>query len=144
MAPEISWIRSYRVALLWLCLILGATGLPGDFVPYVGAWADLISLDKILHMILFGVLTITIMFGSAQYYRSKWLSAFTVWAVLISIAIGGLTEVLQGTLFIHRSADVIDFVADSIGAASAPFVYPLVEKKWDFLRRKIGSKSNKN
>jgi VanZ family protein len=42
--------------------------------------------------------------------------------VLICIAYGGLLEILQGTIFTDRSADINDFIANAFGAAICAFL----------------------
>ena len=50
--------------------------------------------------------------------------------ILISIAFGGLTEILQEYLVPGRTGDVIDFLADIIGTGLGAFLFHI------FLRRK--------
>lgn len=99
--------------LLWMGIILLLIGLPGYRFPN----NDLFSADKFIHFGLFFVLSFL------------WMQAFIkqssipmlrfeggYYALLIGFIYSGLTEILQGLLFIQRSADLMDFLANSSGS----------------------------
>jgi glycopeptide antibiotics resistance protein len=50
-------------------------------------------------------------------------------AVVFCIVYGGLLEIMQGTLFQERSADVFDFIANSIGVLLGLGLYRITENK---------------
>ena len=56
-------------------------------------------------------------------------------AFVICVVYGGLLEIMQGTLCQGRTADIYDFVADSVGVAAGLLLYNWIEKK--FLMRII-------
>jgi VanZ family protein len=101
----------YWKALIWAFFILIACGVNGSSIPKVSI--D-IELDKIAHFILFLVQAILI------YIPQKKNLA---WAILISVMYGVLLEFLQMTVFINRSFDYADMLADAIGAVMS---YPLL------------------
>jgi len=51
-------------------------------------------------------------------------------AFFICVAYGGLMEIMQGTLFIERNADIFDFIANSFGCTMAVVMYNWMEKKF--------------
>lgn len=99
------------VLLAWTALIFigGSVKLPGPALapPAIG-W------DKIAHLLGF-FLTQRIAARALRHDLGGKALRVAVYGGLVSVALGGLLELYQATLP-HRSADVWDFVADSIGA----------------------------
>lgn len=62
--------------------------------------------DKIQHAVAFGVLGLL---GSYAYPRRSWL-----WLVAGLSLFGALIELAQGTSFIHRDCDPLDWLTDTI------------------------------
>ena len=104
------WLRgsAYGVAvavLLFLCLA------PGKDLPTVNLW------DKAEHATAWFVLAAL---GLAFWpFRPGRIAGFAV-------ALGALVEILQGTPFFGRDADVRDLVADSVGVAGALLAWAVV------------------
>ncbi len=105
------------------------TGIPGYFFPHVSPLAEKISVDKLVHLFIFSVFVTTILYGSAKHYNAKVNSIFTVYAVLIGISTGAITEILQEYLFVGRSGSIWDFVADAVGCLLAILFFSKWEKK---------------
>ena len=45
------------------------------------------------------------------------------------VTYGGLLEIMQGTIFEERSADIYDFIANSFGCVMGLLLYSWAEKK---------------
>jgi VanZ family protein len=111
-------------ALVWALFIAVLCGMPGTSVPHV-SWLELLSFDKLVHASLFFVLTTLSYIGIHSKYKIVYFSAEPIYfgALLISIAYGGVLELLQSALFVARSADVYDFFANSFGAIVASIYF---------------------
>ena len=103
-------------AIMWAFFIAILCGIPGKNLPSAN-WLELISFDKFVHASLFFVL---------NYLSNKdWnplntkVKYFTI--SLICIAYGGIIELLQASMFKDRSADILDFIANSVGVIIAFF-----------------------
>lgn len=132
-------IRKLWPAIVWALLILILTGTPGTYIPKITSFWDWISLDKLVHVFIFGTFTFLILHGLLpQYMQSKKRYMFVIAAVGISLAYGLLTEVLQTYVFIGRYGNAYDFYADSIGAFAGWIAFQLVYGK------KIKTYSNQN
>jgi len=71
--------------------------------------------DKIFHFLAYAVLCL--LWYVVFYYRmSRPLKKAVLKAVILAIIFGIILEVLQGTLTSHRSLDVYDAIANSLGA----------------------------
>ncbi len=104
--------RPFRFILLvfWALLVLWLSLDPSPPDPE----NDLLGWDKLQHAAAYALMTF--LAGSAFYAFSG--NFFRSWlaATGISIAYGGLIELLQGWCTAARSAEFGDLVADTIGA----------------------------
>jgi VanZ family protein len=103
-------------ALLWTVIVTVLCLLPGKDMPEF----NIVNFDKIGHFCVFGLLN----FLFIRHYHFKLnLKSFHLNPALIItslvIAYGGLMEILQGAFYTDRSADVYDFIANSLGCFSA-------------------------
>lgn len=115
--------RHNRAALLWALLILILCGLPGTSFPRL-SFLDWLRPDKIVHLILFGVQSYLFILGFIKQDRYSSLQSHAErYGVLSSIAYGCLIEILQATIFIGRSGDVRDAIADALGALIGLYIY---------------------
>ena len=109
--------------IIWALIILIWCGTPGKDVPNI----TIFQFDKFVHAIIFFILVIFAIRGFRLQTKNKYFqknSAFL--AVGLSIAYGGILEILQGTIFEDRSADIYDFIANSFGCFVALLLYPKI------------------
>lgn len=103
----------------WLAIIWTVIMLIGCLTPHAELPDELVNLnDKVQHIAIFALF--------ALLWRLAGPKVATV--VLVGVAFGALIEVLQYVLPINRSADWIDFFADSIGIAIGVLLAPLAQK----------------
>lgn len=106
--------RAWAPVLLWALLILVLCLMPGRTLPHWD-WADLLSLDKPVHAVLFGVLTVLL----GRAFRSSGLTGpLLAWSVLLSVGYGLATEAMQQLQALGRHGDVNDAIANTLGAAA--------------------------
>ena len=122
-------LKGYWPALAWSLIILLLTGLPGNVFPEIKTFWDWLSPDKVVHLIMFGTLSFLILFGYRHLYAGNNKQKLVWAAVLTTIAYGFLTEVLQYYVFIGRSGNVYDALADAIGAVLGWWLFIPVFKK---------------
>jgi VanZ family protein len=96
-------------AYLWAFFIAILCGIPGNDIPTIG-WLELLSFDKFVHASVF--LVLYLLFNRATLNKTNRLRLFILFGCA---AYGGLLEILQGLVFIDRSADVYDFIANTFG-----------------------------
>jgi len=116
--------RNFIPAILWFGFILLLIGLPGNDFPNLSSFWIRFHPDKLVHIFLWSFLS---MFLIAGFYRKDtkpalgnvyiWLSFF------LCILYGGLTEILQAYIFIGRSGDIYDFIADGLGTFLGLFLF---------------------
>ena len=96
-------------------VILILTGLPGSLFPRV---KPVVGYDKVAHILMYATFAFLSIWGyrwqfvnKGKAYRKKAL----ILTLVISIAYGGMTELMQEFLVPTRTGDWFDFLADIIG-----------------------------
>ncbi|MBN1140572.1 MAG: VanZ family protein [Deltaproteobacteria bacterium] len=112
-------LSGYVAVLVWLSL---APALPK--IP-LGA----LSWDKMQHFLAYFVLTLLAGWCFSPLFRSErliWWGAF-----FFALALGAIMELAQGLFSTVRSADLIDLIADGLGALAASLAaLTLLPAKW--------------
>lgn len=112
--------------LLWATLILALCGLPGDKMPS----SSIAGIDKIIHFFIYLVLVHQIIVGFLKQSAFKSLKSNTYKkAVVLGILYGVLIEFLQGTVFSHRSIELADMIANSLGSLAGVASFCIIYKK---------------
>ena len=104
-------------------VILILTGLPGSCFPRV---KPVLNIDKVVHVVMYAIFAFACIWG----YRKQFISNGKAYqrkaillTIIIGIAYGGLTEIMQETLVPTRRGDWIDFIADILGTAIGILVF---------------------
>lgn len=125
-------MRYFILPFIWALVILGLCSFPGKDIPHI-SFLELLAFDKWVHAGIFFTLAVLLMRGMKfTYVRAAHVTA-ALFALAISIPYGGLLEIMQGTLFQDRSADLYDFIANSFGAVCGVLLYRNLAKRIKFL-----------
>lgn len=87
------------------------------------------NTDKIVHGIMYFVFCLVMLhslFKTKNYRNSIWFN-FAI-ALITSIIFGGVIELIQKYLLLHRSGDWLDFAANTTGIITACICYAIVFK----------------
>ncbi len=109
--------KKFIPGITWFIIIFVLVTFPGNDIPKI-SFLDEISFDKLVHIGMFGILTILFCwpFYKSQIAIKKKIKYFIIIAILTS-AWGYGTELIQKFwIEIGRSYDLYDWAADSIGA----------------------------
>ena len=117
--------RNYFPGLLCGIVILILTGIPGSAFPRV---KPIVGVDKVVHVFMYATFAFLCLWGyrkqfidNGMAYRKRAL----LLAIIISIAYGGITELMQEHLVPSRTGDWFDFASDSIGTLIGVGVFHL-------------------
>ncbi|MBN8666688.1 MAG: VanZ family protein [Chitinophagales bacterium] len=103
-------------ALLWTTLLTVLLCLPGEKIPS-GGLLNIPHLDKPVHFILFGILTIAWCYFIWKKMTATPASIQTFYTIsFLSLVYGVIMEFVQANFIPHRSFDYWDIVADAIGS----------------------------
>ena len=88
------------------------------------------DFDKIVHLLMFGLLSGTVFFDNTRYWKRK-ISGIrlTMGSFLFPIVFSGLIEVLQEYLSVSRSGDWRDFLFNLIGAGIGWLICQMINLK---------------
>ncbi len=112
-------------AAVWLLIILILSGYPGSHLPKVPIW----QFDKLVHSVIYSILSIFLIIAFQKQYVMETKRFFLItWIVLFGIFYGGIMEILQHYIFINRSGNWYDFIANTIGVTFGVLFYPLIIK----------------
>ncbi len=112
-------------AIIWLLVILVLSGYPGNYVPKVPIW----QFDKLVHGGIYAILSLCLIIAfKKQYDKENKRFFITVLIVLFGIIYGGFMEILQHYIFINRSGNWYDFLANTFGTILGIVSYPIILK----------------
>jgi len=123
------FLRYNFPGIMWGIIIMILMGLPGHDFPNT-SFINIPNFDKIVHFGLFFVFVFLLLRGFAKQFQFAFLknNALLI-SLLIGIAYGGLTEILQGTVFIERTCDFYDFLADTVGCVLGMTFFLFLKRK---------------
>lgn len=119
----------YAPAIAWGIFIFTLSVWPGKDFPSIPDWGDLLSLDKIVHMTFYGLLTWLILWGKRR--NTEGAISFIIMLVVaaFSSGFGWFLEWFQGAYCQDRMSDVMDGIANTIGAVVGLLAFLFYQKK---------------
>ena len=121
--------RHYIPVIAWVLVICALYSIPGFDLLYQDPW-NFLTLDKLAHVFLFAVLVDLLIVAFRKQYRYRRLRLHArKWSLLVAIGLGGVLEFYQGTYFIMRTSDPLDFAANAIGAFMGLLMFRIVYGK---------------
>ncbi len=110
----------YWKSILCSVSIFILSTMPSDTVKE-DSWYSFQHADKIVHFIMYLTLSVIIL---SDYNKKNRPTIIKYIMVFVFAAIyGGIIEILQGTIFETRSADIYDFAVNMVGAISGCIIF---------------------
>ncbi len=106
---------AFFLAGLWMVFLYVMSSL-----PQVGQYNTIYGLDKVEHIIAFGVLGVLLTRGFQPMFPKKGLAV--VFLVTVIIAVYGALDEFHQMFVPGRTASLTDLLADVVGGFSASFV----------------------
>ncbi len=119
--------------IIWCIIILVLCAIPGDTIPSTSI--NVPYFDKIVHFGMFFMMGVFLC-AELRYQTSLSYTKTTILTVILVAIYGGIIEVLQHYIFIKRSGDYYDLIADILGGLVATFIFPWLKKKKDIIIEK--------
>lgn len=110
----------YWKSILCSVLIFILSTMPSDTVKE-DSWYSFEHADKIVHLIMY--MSLSLMVLSDYYKKNNPTIVKYIMVFVFAATYGGTIEILQGTIFETRSADIYDFVVNVIGAISGCLIF---------------------
>lgn len=91
---------------------------------------DLLSFDKLAHMLLFALQFWFIAIGLVKQYKFSYKrNRVSSIAFLLAVSYGGIIELIQGYLLSGRTMDLMDMIANIVGAIFGWIVFKIFNRK---------------
>jgi len=117
--------KLFLPVILWALVIVLLSGFPGNKVPDVPLW----NFDKLVHVGMYAPLSFLLLFALNPQYPKQKNRYLTICFVVVScVFYGGIMEILQHYIFINRSGNIYDFLANAIGSIIGVFIHPYIIK----------------
>ena len=119
-------MRHLFFPILWTIIIGILTGLPGNSFPNMSLWA-LLSFDSFAHCFVFAVFTFLWSVALCKQTRRPLLRHRGHYiAAGIGIIYGFLIEILQYMVYVGRSAEWADIIADTLGCIAGWALFTII------------------
>jgi VanZ family protein len=114
-------LRQYWRTEIWSIFIAILLFTPGNKLPKMGLF-HFEHADKIIHFFLFLVLEFFLLYDKKKYpFKNRSTNSFLM--VIMAVAYGGFTEIIQSTIINERKGSWVDFIFDCCGIGSAYIAY---------------------
>lgn len=124
-----SKLKYFAPAIGWGIFVIVLSVMPGKDFPQIPELMGLLSVDKVVHMIFYALLTYLILRGVQRGGLQPTKVVFIVLtgfaAASFSMTLGWFLEWYQENYCEDRMFDILDGVANSIGAVAAWLVYSI-------------------
>jgi VanZ family protein len=119
-------MRHLIFPILWTIIIGVLTGLPGNSFPNMSLWA-LLSFDSFAHFFVFAVFTFLWGVALCKQVGHPFLRRYGHYmAAGAGIIYGFLIEILQFLVYVGRSAEWADIIADTLGCLAGLILFRLI------------------
>lgn len=109
---SVNRLLSKGIAVGYAVLLAVVSLLPGSQLPTIPDWSQLFSPDKVAHFGAYALFALLLSVCTSKRGSRR----STVKAVIAAAAYGALLEVLQGIAGTGRQFDLVDMVANTLGA----------------------------
>jgi VanZ family protein len=101
------------------------SGYPGNQLPKVPVW----QFDKLIHTTVYSILSVCFLLPyKQQYLQTSNRFKIGLIVLLIGAFYGGFMEILQHYIFINRSGNWYDFIANLMGSIIGVLLFPFIVK----------------
>jgi len=118
---------SFIKAIVWAVLIFIGSAISGNTLNGVKL-INISGFDKVVHFTWYFFLFLFIAAGTNKW-KGKLIISNAVIILFLCVLYGGMLEWLQGHIFIKRSEDIFDFIANSTGAIVASILFSFLYKR---------------
>jgi H+/Cl- antiporter ClcA len=133
-------IKFYAPAIGWGIFVFTLSVWPGKDFPQIPKWTDLFSLDKLVHMLFYGIMAALILRGWFKSQKGLENDAFSIknnknlyllgfFVAVFCSCFGWFLEWFQDNYCSDRMFEVLDGVANTIGAFVGTFLVIGIRRK---------------
>lgn len=126
---NIMFLRFWKT-IIWAIIILVISSFPGNKVDNV-PFLNIPHIDKVIHMGMYFILSFSFLFeiNNNSFYQTIRLKVSII-VLILTISYGFILEILQSFLFIERSGDFYDLLANILGCIMAYFFFKFLTSRY--------------
>ncbi len=122
-------LRYNILSILWAVFILILSLVSNKSLPEVSLW-EWVSMDKLAHVFMYGLLVFLLTTGLKRQYSNEWLRFYAKSvAFWLGMFYGLLLEIMQLIISLDRSFELADIMANSVGCVLGIFGFMLIYGK---------------
>lgn len=110
--------RRYSLAIIYMIALLVLSNMSGNQAKEL-SFLEFFQADKVYHILAYMVLSFLLIRSVSVNHSSKAL----FWSLIISISYGIAMELMQYGLFMGRHFEILDIIANIIGAILGVTIY---------------------
>ncbi len=111
-------------------LIFVLCAIPGRDLPHI-SFLEILEFDKWVHAGVFFVLVVLLIRGFSLQTTYDLFKRFPgAIAFVLSVLYGGMLELMQEAFFSDRTADILDFVANSFGCILGLLLFKKINERF--------------
>lgn len=114
MTTTLKWV----LAVFWTAFIIYGLSSPPSATPRF-PWLAMEGMDKLVHAVLFGIEAALCVWAIGKRANLQLL----IWVVVWCTVLGGTMELVQYKWVEGRTGDVVDLLADTLGAILGAVVF---------------------
>lgn len=111
---------------MWALIVLVLSSLPGGEVNKL-PFLDKLYIDKLAHIFMYALLSFLLSDAFSAYKKNP-LSLYILYTMIIAVFYGVFIEIMQQFVFVERSAEFFDIIANAFGAAAGGLIFFLFRK----------------
>lgn len=124
------FFKNFWPALLWAIVVFVLSAIPGNYFPSITSFWDWLGPDKIVHLAFYALLSYLVFNGMhRQYSKANKRLSLVFLTLFIGTVFGLFIEIMQYYVFVGRSGNLYDFIANVIGCVIGVLVYVGVYRK---------------
>jgi VanZ family protein len=123
-------LKNFRYSISWAIVILILSGINGKYIRKIHfQWFPIPKFtDKVVHFSMYFIFTALLILSLIEIYPNKKFKILFI-SSIIAFCYGVLMEVLQKFLFIGRSAEVLDVVANTTGIIACLVIIEIYKQR---------------
>lgn len=115
-------ITSRWLAAAWMATIFYVSSLP--FIPTPNLFSN---QDKLFHLVVYGILGVLLLLSFR--YKSPGYTGLQITLAVTLASLYGISDEIHQSFVPGRELELLDWLADTLGALSATFILAFIVKK---------------
>lgn len=113
-------IKYWKSIAIAIIILIGSLS-SGDTISEIN-FLNIKHIDKLVHFLFYFSLSITLVSSLFKHSKLNTNIIFSI-TIFVSVSYGILMEILQYYIAVHRSAEIFDFISNTIGCITGIMLF---------------------